>query len=373
MNKVTIKKAALALLLTGTMMVCRNSSNAIGTIKFNKGDHVKSKVDLNIRLDDSIESKKIGLINKNEVVERVLSFDNGWDLIKYNDMYGYVSREYVSDIYTERVQEEHFMEVDIIKTTSKVNFRLEPNLEAKKIGSISKGELIDVIAKTENNWYLVSYNGTIGYVCGDYVTSLKNEVESLYPNYSITNLSLANVCYTTSGVNVRTGPSMDYQKIDSLSKYESALVLGEYNGWYLILNHDGVYGFVDKSFTKKIDNTFVIIDLSEQHLWLYDEDNVLLQTDIVTGKPGSSTNIGLFKIFSKQRDRYLTGRDYKAYVNYWMPFDGGIGLHDASWRKNFGGNIYLKNGSHGCVNMPSDKAEELYENVSVGTKVLVHK
>ena len=56
-----------------------------------------------------------------------------------------------------------------------------------------------------------------------------------------------------------------------------------------------------------------------------------------------------------------------------MPFDGGIGLHDASWRRKFGGNIYLKDGSHGCVNMPSDKASDLYENVEVGTKVLVHK
>lgn len=373
MNKIEVKKTVLILLLTGTMMVCRSSGNASGIVKFNKGDYVKSKVNLNIRLDDSIESKKIGLINKDETVERVLSLDNGWDLIKYHDMFGYVSREFVLDTDVSKVQDEHFKDIDIIRTTSQVNFRLEPNLDGKKIGSIPKGELIDTIAKTLNNWYLVSYNGTIGYVCGDYVTSLRDETQSLYPNYPINDLSLANVCYTTSGVNIRTGPSLDYQKISSLSKYESALILGEYNGWYLILNHDNIIGFVDKQYTKKIDNTFVIIDLSEQHLWLYDEDNMLLQTDIVTGKPGSSTNIGLFKIFSKQRNRYLTGSDYKAYVNYWMPFDGGIGLHDATWRKSFGGNIYLRNGSHGCVNMPLDKAEELYEEVKVGTKVLVHK
>lgn len=56
-----------------------------------------------------------------------------------------------------------------------------------------------------------------------------------------------------------------------------------------------------------------------------------------------------------------------------MPFDGGIGLHDATWRNKFGGNIYINKGSHGCVNLPYQTAEYIYENVKVGTKVLVHK
>ena len=85
------------------------------------------------------------------------------------------------------------------------------------------------------------------------------------------------------------------------------------------------------------------------------------------------TRSGLFKIYAKQVDRYLTGEDYNTYVNYWMPFDGGIGLHDASWRKKFGGDIYLTDGSHGCVNIPKDITDDIFEKVSVGTKVLVHK
>ncbi len=373
MNKVKVKKAALALLITGTMMINRSSVGANGKANFSKGDYVKTETNLNVRLDNNLESKKIDLINEGETVYRVLSMDNNWDLIKYNNKLGFVSRDYLQEVNVIEQQDLHLEVSDIIKIDSTVNFRLEPNLDGNRIGSIKKGELVDAIAKTENNWYLVSYNGQIGYVCGDYVTSLKDKIQNIYPEYPIDDLSLANVIYTTSGVNIRTGNSLQDEKIGSLGKYESALVLGEYDGWYLILSHDDIIGFVDKQYTKKIDNTFVIIDLSEQHLWLYDEDNVLLETDIVTGKPGSPTTIGLFKIFSKQRNRYLIGDDYKAYVNYWMPFNGGIGLHDATWRKNFGGSIYLKNGSHGCVNMPYDKAEELYENVSVGTKVLVHK
>lgn len=50
-----------------------------------------------------------------------------------------------------------------------------------------------------------------------------------------------------------------------------------------------------------------------------------------------------------------------------MTFDGGIGLHDASWRNEFDGDIHFNNGRHGCVNMPHDVAKTIYENVSIGT------
>ena len=56
-----------------------------------------------------------------------------------------------------------------------------------------------------------------------------------------------------------------------------------------------------------------------------------------------------------------------------MPFNGGIGLHDASWRSKFGGNIYVNNGSHGCVNIPPEYADDIFEIVNKGTKVLVQK
>ena len=55
-----------------------------------------------------------------------------------------------------------------------------------------------------------------------------------------------------------------------------------------------------------------------------------------------------------------------------MPFDGGEGIHDATWRNNFDNDAYI-NGSHGCVNMKYDDSKEVYKNVSVGTEVLVHK
>ena len=57
-----------------------------------------------------------------------------------------------------------------------------------------------------------------------------------------------------------------------------------------------------------------------------------------------------------------------------MPFLGAsYGLHDANWRSNFGGDIYKYGGSHGCVNLPPNRTPDLYNMISVGTIVVIHK
>ncbi len=73
-----------------------------------------------------------------------------------------------------------------------------------------------------------------------------------------------------------------------------------------------------------------------------------------------------------QQHTTLVGEDYESYVDYWLGFNGGIGIHDASWRDDFGGDIYQGNGSHGCVNTPFDKVKTIYEHVEVGTPVYVY-
>ena len=54
-----------------------------------------------------------------------------------------------------------------------------------------------------------------------------------------------------------------------------------------------------------------------------------------------------------------------------MPFDGGRGLHDASWREYFGGDIYHFGGTHGCVNMPSEITPYVYDTLHVGDRVFI--
>ena len=120
--------------------------------------------------------------------------------------------------------------------------------------------------------------------------------------------------------------------------------------------------------------SFVEVDLTNQKLYLYKNGERILSTSLVSGSvaEGHRTPTGVYSIYAKQTDRYLTGADYRSFVHYWMPFLGGYGLHDASWRGSFGGTIYYYDGSHGCVNLPSSAAKTIYNNVSVGTKVILY-
>lgn len=128
--------------------------------------------------------------------------------------------------------------------------------------------------------------------------------------------------------------------------------------------------------TTDLGGSYVEVDLDGQHLWLYKDHELIAERDICSGDvdSGCSTPTGLYTIKDKQTDRWLNGEDYHDWVSYWMPFNGGVGLHDATWRKEdeFGGEVYLENGSHGCINMPLDLAGTVYDNVEVGTYVILY-
>ena len=121
-------------------------------------------------------------------------------------------------------------------------------------------------------------------------------------------------------------------------------------------------------------NTYVEINLTAQHLYFYVKGKLVVQSDFVSGNAakGWSTPAGAYSITYKQRNATLKGQGYATPVSYWMPFNGGIGLHDANWRKTFGGTIYKMNGSHGCVNLPPAVAKTIYENISAGDPVLCY-
>lgn len=121
-----------------------------------------------------------------------------------------------------------------------------------------------------------------------------------------------------------------------------------------------------------IGNTYVEVDLVNQHMWYYKDGSLVLDTDIVSGKPSSATPTGVNYIWSKQRNATLTGENYSTPVSYWMPVDWtGVGIHDSSWQSSYGGTRYLTNGSHGCINTPPSVVATLYNAVEVGTPVLI--
>lgn len=121
-------------------------------------------------------------------------------------------------------------------------------------------------------------------------------------------------------------------------------------------------------------DTYVDVDIANQTMNYYKDGEVVLSSSCVTGNPneGNSTPKGKFVVRTKIPGKYLVGPTWNVWVDRWMRFTGNCGLHDASWRSKFGGNIYKSDGSHGCVNLPSDVAYSLYDMIDIGTAVIVH-
>lgn len=130
-----------------------------------------------------------------------------------------------------------------------------------------------------------------------------------------------------------------------------------------------------------VGNTYAEVNLTTQHMYYVKDGQIALETDVVTGNPnkGNDTPTGVYSLAYKAKDQTLRGTkkadgtyEYETPVKYWMPFNGGVGFHDASWQPTFGGSRYLTNGSHGCVNMPPEMAAKLFDLISAGTPVVVH-
>ncbi|MGN0159005.1 MAG: L,D-transpeptidase family protein [Brotaphodocola sp.] len=129
-------------------------------------------------------------------------------------------------------------------------------------------------------------------------------------------------------------------------------------------------------------NTYAEVNLTGQHVYMIQDGTVVWDAPCVTGniKKGYGTPSGLYSLTYKDTDCVLRGEkradgsyEYESPVSYWMPFNGGIGFHDASWRGNFGGTIYQTNGSHGCINLPPSQAQGLYDRVYKGMPVICYE
>lgn len=130
-----------------------------------------------------------------------------------------------------------------------------------------------------------------------------------------------------------------------------------------------------------LGDNYVEISIANQRMWYYKDGKLLVDTPIVSGcvANGHATpSGGVWKINYKASPYIMKGeimangeREYETPCDYWLPFNGGIGIHDLASRTAFGGSIYKTNGSHGCINTPYDKVQTIYRNITAGTPVVV--
>ena len=133
--------------------------------------------------------------------------------------------------------------------------------------------------------------------------------------------------------------------------------------------------------TMDMGDTYAEVDLTNQRAYFIKKGKVVLSTDVVTGNPnkGNATPPGVYSLTYKTKNATLRGErrpdgtySYETPVKYWMPFNRGIGFHDASWQPTFGGSRYKSHGSHGCVNLPPSVAPKMYELVYKDVPVVCH-
>ncbi|MPM58266.1 hypothetical protein SDC9_105097 [bioreactor metagenome] len=125
----------------------------------------------------------------------------------------------------------------------------------------------------------------------------------------------------------------------------------------------------------EIGDTYVEVNITRQYLWFYKNGKLITQGPVVTGNPnrGNSTVTGTYMLNYKQKGAILRGENYASKVTYWMPFFGNMGIHDASWRHSFGGEIYKRNGTHGCINAPLYLAKTIFDNIEEGIPIISYK
>ena len=123
-----------------------------------------------------------------------------------------------------------------------------------------------------------------------------------------------------------------------------------------------------------IGDNYVEIDLTDQHVYIIRDGKVVYDSLCVSGNEsrGMGTPGGVYPITYTQQHAILRGPGYETPVAYWMPFNGGIGMHDATWKSKFGEDYYKYDGSHGCINLPLDAAGEIFELVEKGMPVVCY-
>lgn len=275
------------------------------------------------RLEDVINIEENGLY-----IEPDIKSDSDELLKAVNVLNKYVS----SEITYKFGDATEVLNGDIINEWLSVDEELNVTIDDNKVK-----EFVDYIGKTYNTFgkkrpFKTSYNKTITIEGGDYGwwldrTTEKSELIELIKNGE--------------------------QLVKEPAYFQKAVSYGE----------------------DDIGDTYVEINITAQHLFLYKDGKLVIESDFVSGNISRDyyTPSGAYSITYKTTDSVLVGEDYETPVAYWMPFNGNIGMHDAVWRRDFGRDIYLTGGSHGCVNLPPSVAKTIYENINKGTPVLVYE
>ena len=216
---------------------------------------------------------------------------------------------------------------------------------------------------------MAKYKDTIGFIKAEFTTSLKERIKNMYPN--IKNITIKNIGYLEKDAPIYDNNNNN--SIENVDAYQSVRILEEINDYYLV-DYEGTIGLIKKDAIKTYNGTFIIVDLSDQEIYLYCNNDMVFKSYCTTGSDETPTRVGAFSVYERSNSRNFSKQARAKYI--WANFDHGNGIHDAPWesQSKFGSDKYRKkNGSKGCVRLPDETAIYLRKYIRKGTKVLVKK
>lgn len=223
----------------------------------------------------------------------------------------------------------------------------------------------DWIKLDENGEFFLDEDGNLQYD----EEAVKAYVKELADTYNTTDR--VRTFHTTSGRNVTIKNTNYGDKLDEKAEVEYLLEAAAKGK-----KEERLPVYSQRAFAEGADDigdTYIEVDMSEQMMYYYQAGRIVIETPVVTGNTslGRGTPEKICYVYFKQRNRVLRGEDYETPVSYWIAVNGNIGIHDANWRRKFGGTIYKTNGSHGCINTPTKEVSKLYDMVELGTPVII--
>ena len=260
-----------------------------------------------------------------------------------------------------------------------------------------------VQSKIENNFSLNSFNET------KILNKKEKEIKEKELFEYLEVIDSCNQYFVGECINVRNGPGVNYDVITRLRngvvlKAKEKLKFNE-EEWYQISFEDEwlrypervegdlyisakyVKSFLNEGKQELKDETqeynylisttskMIIVDRSDQKLYAYEKGELFMKESVSTGLDVTPTPRGIFHVYKKTPSRYMQGPiegiSEKEYDlpgvpwNLYFTKEGAV-IHGAYWHDNFG-----KQWSNGCVNLPIDKAKELYMWADIGTEIII--
>ena len=334
------------------------------------------------KVKEYLSSLGIFKTEMNEPKDAYLEFDGKNSVVIKAEQYG--NKITLEDAYNLMISE-------LKKGKTIIDFRkitdIEPKIKASDEKLISQRDYINSILKTtityklhDGNIYKLDANTMKDWIYKDKEGNYGIDLDKNVPKF-------------VDELNKKASYLLTSTKFNATGKGEISIAFGRKT--YATVNKDKEIERIKEQLKKgenvefdvtynplpnyKNIKTYVELDLSRQRVWMYVNEKCILNTPCVTGSVagGYATPPGIYYLTYKTTNTTLEGYNsdgskYASPVTFWMPFNGGIGFHDASWRTNFGGNIYMTNGSHGCVNLPYSAAKTLYNNINTSVPIILY-